>query len=212
MLLKYFASLTIFRKNLGNVLRCSSQMLCLRIFYQVKEVISCKYSTEGLWETSNETFSMESFSTESKVFNCIPGNFLLKICSSFRTTSKNLFWKIMSQHIMQPINIRFCKLSSLLFVCFLCLTLIEITKIRRNAKQGGWIYILITLYIDQNFSHACQPEFLKIWRVQTFQFKNRDILAETGTFYNRKKNWTPGYFSTLPRYLHQQKQKFLGCF
>ena len=65
-------------------------MLCLRIFYQVKEVISCKYSIEGLWETSNETFSMESFSTEAKVFNCIPGNFLLKICSSFRTTSKKL--------------------------------------------------------------------------------------------------------------------------
>ena len=38
----------------------------------------------------NETFSMESFSTEAKVFNCIPGNFFLKICSSFRTTSKKL--------------------------------------------------------------------------------------------------------------------------
>ena len=29
---------------IGNVLRCSSQWLCLRIFYQVKELICCKYS------------------------------------------------------------------------------------------------------------------------------------------------------------------------
>ena len=46
MLLKYFVSLTIFRKFFGSVLRCSSQWLC---------------------ETSKETSCMESFSTEAAV-------------------------------------------------------------------------------------------------------------------------------------------------
>ena len=42
-----------------------------------------------------------------------------------------------------------------------------------------------TQHMDQNFSQACQPEFFKIWGVWTFfSFfqKNREILAEAGTF------------------------------
>ena len=54
-----------------------------------------------------------------------------------------------------------------------------------------------TLYIDKNVSLACQPKFLKIWRVWIVLFKkpgeftlNRDIL-------NLQKKWSPDYFSTL---------------
>ena len=40
MLLKYFVSLTIFRKKIRSVLRCSSQWLYLCIFYQLKDILS----------------------------------------------------------------------------------------------------------------------------------------------------------------------------
>ena len=67
MLLKYL-SLIISREKCGSVLRCCSQ--CLRLFYQVKELISCRYSIQGLWETSKEN--------------------LLEIYRSFRATSEKL--------------------------------------------------------------------------------------------------------------------------
>ena len=43
-----------------------------------------------LWETSKETYCMEFFSTEAAVLKCIPINFSLEICRSFRTSSKKL--------------------------------------------------------------------------------------------------------------------------
>ena len=51
-----------------------------------------------------------------------PAIFFLEISRSSEKHLKSLFWRITSQHIIQPINMpRFCKLSSLSFLCFLCL-------------------------------------------------------------------------------------------
>ena len=47
MLLKYFVSCTTFREKNGSVSRCSSQWLCLCIFYQVKELINEKTKKHG---------------------------------------------------------------------------------------------------------------------------------------------------------------------
>ena len=102
--------------------------------------------------------------------------FLLKVRSStvfpiffekfeevLRQQLKYLLWKVMSQHI-QPIKItpRFCKLSSLVFLC------VFVSYINRNHKDAThpWGKRLdTTLYI------ACQPEFLEIHREWIFFFK-----------------------------------------
>ena len=115
----------------------------------------------------------------------------------------------MSQHIMQPIRIspRFCKLSSLVFCVFF------VPYINRNHEdtthpQGTSLDT--TLYIDQNISQACQPEFLKIWRASIFLFKkpgdfslNRDILKSL----KEKLNFRL-FFYSLNQYAH--KLKFFG--
>ena len=84
-----YSFLWVLRNFLGTLLlwktSCSSQWLRLCIFYQVKEVISCKCSIQGLWESSKEHFS-----TEATVLKCIPSNSFLEICRSFRTTSEKL--------------------------------------------------------------------------------------------------------------------------
>ena len=128
MLLKYFVSLTIFRRKFESVLRCSFQLLCLFKFYQVKELISCKHSIWGLWETSKETSWEEFFSTETVVLKFIPSNSFLEIRRRFRTTSQKLF--LDNCLSIQPIKItpRFCKLSSLVFF------LSFVSYINRNHK------------------------------------------------------------------------------
>ena len=89
LLLKHFVSLTIFGEKNGSVLRCSPQWLNLSKFYQLNELISCRYFI-GLWETSKETSCMKFFSTEAAVLKPIPSIFFLEICKSFRATSKKL--------------------------------------------------------------------------------------------------------------------------
>ena len=69
MLLKYFVTPIIFRKKIGSVL--SSQWLCL--FYQVKELISCK---------KNLLLKL----LPSNVFQAI----FSRICKRFRTTAEKL--------------------------------------------------------------------------------------------------------------------------
>ena len=75
MLLKCFIFLTIFRKKFRSVLRYSSQWLSY-MFYQVKELISCKYSGRTLGNIQG------NFSTEGSVVKCIPINFLCLIIST----------------------------------------------------------------------------------------------------------------------------------
>ena len=69
MLLKYFVTPIIFRKKIGSVL--SSQWL--RLFYQVKELISCK---------KNLLLKL----LPSNVFQAI----FSRICKRFRTTAEKL--------------------------------------------------------------------------------------------------------------------------
>ena len=71
-----------FQEKIGSVLRCSSQWLCLCIFYQVKELISCKCSTRTLGNIQR------NFSTKAALLKCIPSGFFLEICTSFWTTCK----------------------------------------------------------------------------------------------------------------------------
>ena len=107
----------------------------------------------------------------------------------------------MSYHIIQPIRItsRFCKLSFLvyLFIYFCTFCILYKSKSWRYISCLGKEKLYGTLYIDQNVSQVCQPEFLKSWIVWIFLFKklgdfslNRDILKS-------QENWTPAYFSTL---------------
>ena len=92
---KIFCISYYFQEKNERFLRCSFQWLCMCIFYQLKELstlkeLSCKYSIWGLWETFKETSCMKSFSTEAAVLKCIPSNFLVEICRSFRNTSEKL--------------------------------------------------------------------------------------------------------------------------
>ena len=87
MLLKYFVSLTIFRKKLGSVLRCSSQWLCLYI-------LSSKEANQlQVLYTRTLVNIQGNFSTEAAVPKCIPSIFIfffLEICRRFRTVSEKL--------------------------------------------------------------------------------------------------------------------------
>ena len=122
MLLKYFVPLTIFRKNFGSVLRCSSQWQCLCIFYQVKELISCKYF--GIYKDfgkhPRKLLAWNPLLLKLQSSNVFPAIDFWKHVEVLVQHLKNLFWKIMSYHIMQRISIilRFCKLSSLYFFVF----------------------------------------------------------------------------------------------
>ena len=112
---------------------------------------------------------MEYFSTEAAFFKAITSNFIFGNFQKFY--GNTMFWKIMFQHIIQPINItpRFCKLSSQLFLCAFCALYIN-----RNYKDTMHPYgrrLDATLYIDQNIIQGCQSEILKIWRMQIFLFK-----------------------------------------
>ena len=118
---------------------------------------------------------------------------------------KSLFWKIMSQHIIQPIRItpRFCKLSSL--VSFFVFFVHYINRNHKDTKHPQGARLDTTLYVEQNVNQVYQPEFLRIWRVWIFLFKksrefslNRDILK-------LQKNDFRLFLYTLIQYPHQQK-------
>ena len=80
---KIFCISYYFQEKIGSVLRCSSHWLCLCTFYQVKELISCKYSYIKTLRNIQGNFS-----TEAALLKCIPSNFFLEICTRFRTTCK----------------------------------------------------------------------------------------------------------------------------
>ena len=142
MLLKHFVSLTIFRKKSGSVLRCRFQWLCLCIFYQVKELITCKYSIERLWETSKKTFLLKLRSS-----NVLFSAFFLEICRSFRRTSEKLALEnfIIAYHTNDRITPMFCKLSCLVFLCVFCV-IYKSKSWRYNGSLGKEVgYSLIYL-------------------------------------------------------------------
>ena len=80
MFLKYFISLTIFRKTFGSVLRYASQWLCLYI-------LSSKGANQLLVLFIN-TFG--NLPLKLKFSNVSPKILLLKRCRSFRTKSEEL--------------------------------------------------------------------------------------------------------------------------
>ena len=117
-----------------------SAFMCLRIFYQVKELINCKCSIR----TTSKKLFLENYAL------------------AYHTADKDhacILW------IVFPI----------FFVCFVCLISIEIIKIKRiPMKEIGYNFIYS---IDQKVSPACQPDFLKLWRVCILLYKNQEILA-----------------------------------
>ena len=134
---------------------------------------------------------METFSTQPAVLKIFPAIFFQKFAEFLGQHLKSLVWKIMS-YIIHPIKItpRFCKLSFLVFFVFF------MSYVNRNHKdtahpQGRRLDTI--LYIDQNVSQACQPEFLKICSVDVFVQKN---------FFVQNSRLFLYYFSQYP---HQQR-------
>ena len=171
---------------IGSVLTCSSQWLCLYI-------LSSK-GANRLQVLYIRTLGniQGNFSTEGAILKRIP-NFFLEVLGQL----KSLLWKIISQHIIQPIRItpRFCKLSSLVFLC------IFLSYIDRNHKDTThhWGRRLDTaLYIDQNASQPVNLNFRKSGECGFFSSKNLDIkikkikkncqLHQFTTFHPRKTN------------------------
>ena len=117
-------------------------------------------------------------SNETAVRKCIRSNFFLKICRSFRTTSKKLFLEnyALAYHTADKDHAYILWIVfPIFFVCFVCLISIEIIKIKRiPMKEIGYNFIYS---IDQKVSPACQPDFLKLWRVCILLYKNQEILA-----------------------------------
>ena len=120
-----------------------------------------------------------SFLLKLRSSNVFPAFFFWSFAEVLGQHLKSLFWKIMSQHIIQPIKIttRFCKLPSLAFFVFFCVLY------KSNHKDTTHPYgrrLGTTLYIDQNVSKACQPGFLEsedFFVQKTGRFRlNRDIL------------------------------------
>ena len=103
----------------------------------------------------------------------------------------------MSYHIRQLLKItaRFCKV----FHTFLCVFFVSYINQNHKATTHPWGRRLdTTLYIDQNVSQVCQPEFLEIWRKWVFLLKKlRDFSLNRDILKSQKEFWTPGYFSTL---------------
>ena len=54
-----------------------------------------------------------------------------------------------------------------------------------------------TLYIDQNTSQTCQPEFLKIWRMCIFSVEKTGRFELKQEHFKIAKKWNPGYSLTL---------------
>ena len=145
---------------------------------------------------------MESFSTEAGILKCIPSNFFWKFAEVFGQHLNSLFWKIvLAYHTTDKDH------PVILYTVFPSFFFVFVSYINRNHKDtthtwGRWFDT--TLYIDQNVTQACQPEFLKIWRVQIFLFKkaedfslNRDILK------SQKKLDSRLFLYSFSQYPHQ---------
>ena len=171
-------------------LRCVTKIFCVSYYFQ-----------EKIWECSKVQLSVAvflyillskganqlqvlyigtlasiqvKFSAEAAVLKCFTSNFFFwKLAEVLGQHLKNLLWKI-SQHIIQPIRImsRFCKLSSLVFLCFF------VPYINQNhkdiPKEGGCIqpYILTRM-----LSRPVNLNFWKSGESGFFCLKNREILA-----------------------------------
>ena len=64
-----------------------------------------------------------NFSTEAAVLKLIPSIFFLEICGGFRTPSEKLALEnlVLAYHTIDRMTPMFCKLSSLVFLCFFCI-------------------------------------------------------------------------------------------
>ena len=89
MLLKYFVSLTIFRKKSGSVLKCSfSDFVCV---LNIKELINCKLYVQGLWETFKGAFLLKLQSS-----NVFPAFFFWKFAEGLGKHLKSSLRKTLS--------------------------------------------------------------------------------------------------------------------
>ena len=127
MLLKYFVSLTIFRKKSGSVLRCSfSDFVCVLNSKGANwlQVLYIKTLGNIQW----------SFSAEAANLEYISSIFFLEICRRFRKTSQKLALEnfVLAYHATDRVTLILCKLSSLVFYInseiYICLIQIEIIK------------------------------------------------------------------------------------
>ena len=111
----------------------------------------------------------------------------------------------MSYHIRQLLKItaRFCKV----FPTFLCVFFVSYINQNHKATTHPWGRRLdTTLYIDQNVSQVCEPEFLKIWRMKIY------LLKKIGRFQLKKRHFKIAkklvsrlFLYSLSQYPHQQK-------
>ena len=128
MLLKYFVSLTIFRKKSGSVLRCSFQWICLCIKYKYFGNYPRK---RFCWSCGPQMYSQ---------------HFFLEICRSFRATSEKLALEnfFLAYHTIQPIELRrFVTAFPSVFVVFV---LYKSKSYRYNGSLGNELgYSLIYL-------------------------------------------------------------------
>ena len=112
MLLKYFVSLTIFKK-------CFKVQLSVTLLVYI---LSSKGANQlqvlyiKTLETSKETFLLKLQSS-----NVFPPSFL-EICRSFRTASEKPVVEnfVLAYYTTDRIMPMFCKLSSLVFLCVFC--------------------------------------------------------------------------------------------